>query len=65
MSSLTDMFEEGYRMGAAHVIEFMNNRLFYIPEAWKEGEGKIMYELLTSYLKAAEREYIGGADNGK
>lgn len=65
MATLSNIFEEGYRMGAAHVIEFMNNRLYYIPEAWKNGEGKVMYDLLSSYLEAAEREYVGGTENGK
>ena len=32
----TAIFDEGYNMGVKHVIEYVKNRLYYIPDSWKE-----------------------------
>lgn len=62
---VSDMFEEGYIMGARHVIEFFENRLYYMPEAWKIGDGKAIVDILQHSLDSAKNEYLGGIDNGK
>lgn len=62
---VSDMFEEGYVMGARHVIEFFENRLYRIPDSWKIGYGKAIFVVLELSLESAKSEYLGGSKDGK
>ena len=47
----TDIFDQGYNMGVKHVIEYVTNRLYYIPDTWRDGEAHTVLNIVENALK--------------
>lgn len=55
---------EMYRLGANHVIEHIETRLFYCPDVWKTGANSIIFNIVQNALADCKRIY-GGLDNAE
>ena len=55
---------EGYRLGANHVIEHIETRLFYCPDAWKTGANSIIFNIVQNALADCKKIY-GGVEDAK
>lgn len=45
------IFDEAYKMGVKHMIERLQSRLYYVPDAWrKSGEGRIIYDTVMNTM---------------
>lgn len=51
------LFDAGYKMGAAHVIEDVRNRLYYVPEEWKTGYTAVLINSIESLLETSAQAY--------
>ena len=56
--------QEGYRLGAKHVIEHIETRLFYCPDVWKTGANSIIFNIVQNALADCKKIY-GGVDNAE
>jgi len=55
---------ELYRLGANHVIEHIETRLFYCPDTWKTGANSIIFNIVQNALADCKKIY-GGVDNAE
>ena len=53
-----------YRLGATHVIEHIETRLFYCPDAWKNGANSIIFNIVQNALADCRKIY-GGVEDAK
>ena len=58
-------YNEGICDGAREVIDLFEARLFYMPEAWRKGDGAYIINIMENTIKAAKRIYTEGLDNGE
>lgn len=63
-NTMTIAMEDSYKLGAKHVIEHIETRLFYCPDTWKTGANSIIYNIVQNALADCRKIY-GGIDNGK
>lgn len=57
MESNSTLFDAGYKMGAAHVIEDVRNRLYYVPEEWKTGYTAVLINSIEACLEMSAQAY--------
>jgi len=55
---------ELYRLGANHVIEHIETRLYYCPDVWKTGANSIIFNIVQNALADCRKIY-GGIDNAE
>ena len=55
---------ELYKLGANHVIEHIETRLYYCPDAWKSGPNSIIFNIVSNALEDCRKIY-GGVENGE
>lgn len=54
--------QELYKLGANHVIDYVEVRLFYCPDAWKTGTNSIIYDIVQNALDDCRKIYGGVKD---
>jgi len=65
INAMESDMRELYHLGANHVIEHIETRLFYCPDAWKTGANSIIYNIITNALADCRMIYGGGKENGE
>lgn len=58
-------YNEGIRDGAKEVIDLFETRLYYIPAAWREGNGAYIINIIENTIKTAKRIFIEEGDYGE
>ena len=58
----SDLFEDGYQMGVNHVINKVRDKLYYIPDVWKEkGDTAALYSIIDKCLDDCKKSFgVGG-----
>ena len=62
---IENAIQEGYRLGANHVIEHIETRLFYCPDACKTGANSIIFNIVQNALADCKKIYGGVEDAEK
>ena len=63
---IENAIDNGYRLGARHVIEHIEARMYYCPDAWKTGPNSIIFNIVQNALEDCRRIYAErGGDNAE